>query len=214
MAELTGVDAGAEQAGSKSPQERRRRILESTVVMVRERGFAGTRVVDIARHAGTSAGLVLYHFQSLQGALSEALTAAENAFYDELDEALGAAEGPVARLRLMGELAARSGSAVGDWTLWLELWARALRDPDARLTREALDQRWRAALRAVIDEGIASGDFSTPDPAATTTRLASLMDGLAIQLALVDPQVSDDGFRALWLGAASLELSAELTSRT
>ena len=187
---------------------RRTRILESTVHVVRERGFAGTRVVDIASHAGTSAGLVLYHFGSLQGALTAALTAAENAFYLELEKVLDTTSSPVVRLQLMAELAAGSGPAVGDWVLWLELWVRALRETDARAARESLDQRWRTALGSVVDAGVATGDFVTADALTSTTRLASLMDGLAIQLALADPAVTAARFRELWLGAAALELGA------
>jgi hypothetical protein len=92
--------------------------------------------------------------------------------------------------------------------LWLELWVRALRDPDARAARESLDQRWRAALAAVIQEGVSCGDFTVADPPTATTRLASLMDGLAIQLALGDPVIDVTRFRQLWLGAAALELGA------
>lgn len=195
-------------APTRASHERRTRILESTVHVVRERGFAGTRVADIAKHADTSAGLVLYHFGSLQGALTAALTAAENTFYTELAQVLETASSPVVRLRLMAELAAGYGPAVGDWVLWLELWVRALRDPEARAARESLDQRWRAALTAVVKEGVAGGDFTVADPSTATTRLASLMDGLAIQLALGDPAIDVARFRVLWLGAAALELDA------
>jgi AcrR family transcriptional regulator len=192
--------------GSKDPEERRRRILDATIRVVRERGFSGTRVLDISAAAGTSPGLVLYHFGSLAGALAEALTFAEDAYYADLALSLDAAAGPVQRLRLMGELGASSSPAVGDWTLWLELWVRALRHPTARSTRIALDQRWRTALREVIDDGVRSGQFHPADAAASTYRLASLMDGLAIQLALDDPGMTEARFRDLWLGSAALEL--------
>lgn len=176
--------------------------------VVRARGFAGTRVADIAKHADTSAGLVLYHFGSLQGALTAALTAAENAFYLELEQVLETASSPVIRLRSMAELAAGYGPAVGDWVLWLELWVRALRDPEARAARESLDQRWRAVLAAVVQDGVDGGDFTVEDPSTATTRLTSLMDGLAIQLALGDAAMDVTRFRELWLGAAALELGA------
>jgi AcrR family transcriptional regulator len=190
----------------RAPDARRRRILEATVAVVRDRGFAGTRVTDIAAAAGTSSGLVLYHFGSLAGALAQALTLLEDSFYADLEADLGAAAGPVERLRHMAELAAGSGPAVGDWTLWLELWVRALRDDAARAARESLDRRWRAALRTVIVEGAGSGLFRPADVAASTLRLSSLMDGLAIQLALADPGMTPARFRRLWLDAAALEL--------
>jgi AcrR family transcriptional regulator len=192
--------------GSKDPEERRRRILAATVDVIRRRGFAGTRVLDISAAAGTSPGLVLYHFGSLAGALAEALTFAEDAYYADLERELDVAAGPIERLRLMAELGASSSPAMGDWTLWLELWVRALRDETARSTRVALDRRWRIALREVIDEGVRSGDFRPADPEVSTLRLASLMDGLAIQLALEDPGMTPERFRDLWLGGAAIEL--------
>jgi AcrR family transcriptional regulator len=200
------VIVSGKEIGSKDPEERRRRILAATIQVVRERGFAGTRVLDISAAAGTSPGLVLYHFGSLAGALAQALTFAEDTFYADLDRDLGAAAGPIQRLRLMAELGASSSPAVGDWTLWLELWVRALRDETARAARLTLDRRWRSALREVIDDGIRSGDFTPVDAATTTLRLASLMDGLAIQLALEDPGMTPARFRKLWLDGAALEL--------
>ncbi len=194
----------------KAPEERRRRILTATVDVLRERGFSGTRVADIADAAGTSSGLVLYHFKSLEGALSEALTTVEDEFYVTLEAELGASADPAERLRRMAEMGAGSGPAVGDWGLWLEIWVRALRDPGARATREQLDRRWRGWLRDVVDEGVSAGVFRTSAPEDATARLAALMDGLAIQLALADPDMSPGRFVRLWLRAAELELGAEL----
>lgn len=127
----------------KAPQERRERILRATIAVVRERGFAGTRVTDIALAAGTSQGLVLYHFGSLAGALAASLTLLEDEFYEELERNLSEVVGPVPRLWHIAELGAGYGPAVGDWRLWLELWVRAIRDEDARTARESLDSRWR-----------------------------------------------------------------------
>lgn len=190
----------------QGPEERRGRILSATVTVLRERGFAGARVADIAAEAGTSSGLVLYHFGSLAGALAEALTYLEDTFYADLEAELDGVTGTVERLRLLAELAAGSGPAVGDWTLWLEIWVRALRDESAARARESLDQRWRSLLRSLIEDGRREGVFHPADVEATTLRLASLMDGLAIQLALRDASMTVDRFQRLWIDAAALEL--------
>ena len=195
---------------TKAPEERRRRILSAAVEVLRERGYTGTRVIDIAKAAGTSSGLVLYHFKSLEGVLAQALTTVEDEFYAELDADLAATAGSGERLRLMAQRASGNGPAVGDWRLWLEIWVRALRDDGARATREALDRRWRHALREVIDEGVASGVFHPADAESSTVRLASLMDGLAIQLALSDPDMTPSRMTALWLESAALELGSPL----
>ncbi len=194
---------------AKAPEERRRRILGAAVEVLRERGYAGTRVADIADAAGTSSGLVLYHFKSLENALAQALTTVEDEFYAEFESDLASAEGALGRLRHMGELGAGAGPAVGDWALWLEIWVRALRDEGARATREALDRRWRGMLRDTIAAGVAEGVFHPDDVDDTTVRLASLMDGLAIQLALADPDMTSERMSALWLAAAAQELRTE-----
>ena len=191
---------------AKAPEERRELIMLATIAVVRERGFAGTRVADIALEAGTSQGLVLYHFGSLAGALAACLTMLEDQFYEDFAHHLAAEDGPVERLRYMAELAAGRGAAVGNWGLWLELWARALRDPDARAVRESQDRRWRAALRRVIDEGVTNGSFVPSNPAKSVLRLAALMDGLAVQLALNEPGMTTRKFTALWWESAVLEL--------
>ena len=191
---------------AKAPAERRERILRATIAVVRDRGFAGTRVADIAEAAGTSQGLVLYHFGSLAGALAASLTLLEDEFYEELDRNLSEVVGPVPRLRHIAELGAGYGPAVGDWRLWLELWVRAIRDDDARTARESLDSRWRGALQQIIDEGLAAGVFSASDPKASVLRLAVLMDGLAIQLALAEPGMTTAKFTELWWQSAVLEL--------
>ena len=191
---------------AKAPEERRERILRATIAVVRERGFAGTRVTDIAAAAGPSQGLILYHFGSLAGAFAASLTLLEDEFYEELDRNLSEVVGPVPRLRHIAELGAGYGPAVGDWRLWLELWVRAIRDDDARAARESLDTRWRGALRQVVDEGLAAGVFAARDPKASVLRLAALMDGLAIQLALAEPGMTTGKFTELWWQSAVLEL--------
>jgi AcrR family transcriptional regulator len=214
VAEVSTAHAGGRRPGrslaAKAPEERRRRILAAAVEVLRDRGYVGTRVTDIAAAAGTSSGLVLYHFKSLEGVLAAALTELEDGFYAELEADLDATHGAVGRLRLMGELGAGSGPAVGDWALWLEIWVRALRDEGARATREALDRRWRGVLREMVAEGVATGEFAPLDVESTTIRLASLMDGLAIQLALADPDMTPARMCRLWLEAAGLELGVDL----
>ena len=71
---------------AKAPDERRRRILAAAIAVLRERGFTGTRVADIATTAGTSPALVLYHFSSLADVLVAALESVEDDYYEELGE--------------------------------------------------------------------------------------------------------------------------------
>jgi len=69
----------------------------------------------------------------------------------------------------------------------------------------------------VIDVGVAEGTFTCADPQATAVRLAALMDGLAVQVSLRDPDVPEERLTGLWLEAAAAELGlsiADVTGRT
>jgi len=63
---------------AKAPEERRRRILAAAVEVLKDKGFAGARIADVAAVAGTSPALVVYHFKTLDGALAEALGSVED----------------------------------------------------------------------------------------------------------------------------------------
>lgn len=193
----------------KDPEERRRRILAAAVDVLTEKGFAGARIADVASAAGTSPALVVYHFGTLDGALAEALGSVEDAFYAELSSANDPEAGAVEQLRTLGTLACETGPAVGSWALWMEVWVRALHDGQARALARALDARWKQTVRAVVDEGVWEGVFTCADPDATVARLASLMDGLAVQVSLRDPDISAARMTELWLTGAALELALD-----
>ena len=145
----------------------------------------------------------------LDGALAEALGSVEDAFYAELSSATDPDAGAVEQLRTLGTLACETGPAVGSWALWMEVWVRALHDGQARALARALDARWKQTVRAVVDEGVWEGVFSCADPDATVARLASLMDGLAVQVSLRDPDISAARMTELWLTGAALELALD-----
>jgi AcrR family transcriptional regulator len=196
--------------GARAPEERRQLILEAAGDVLREHGFAGARVSDIARRAGTSSGLVVYHFGTLSALLAEAVTRVEEELYADLERYLGAAAGPAARLRHWVELSAAGGRGLGEWVLWMEIWVQAVRDETARATREKLDRRMRDTLEQIIAEGCVAEVFGCLDRPATATRLACLVDGLAVQLALGDPGMTSERMIDLWLAAAALELGVDV----
>jgi len=195
-----------EALGAKDPDERRRRIVAAAVEVIMERGYAGTRMNDIAQRAGTSAALIVYHFGSLDGVLGEAVKSVEDDFFVHFDEQVRPDADAVERLRLTGRLAMDMGPAGSEWVLWLEIWVRALRDESARELRAAMDRRFRDHVRRTIEAGVADGTFECSDPASSAVRLVALLDGLGVQGALGDPDVPEERMVELWLAAAASEV--------
>ena len=172
---------------------RRPAILKAAAEVIAERGVIGTRIADVAERAETSAPGVLYWFATKDELLTEALSFADDRFYAELSDELAQLEGARERLARIVELWPAEGDT--ETVLWMELWVRALRDPEVAAARERLDMRWRAAIIAVVREGQAAGEFEPVDPEGFALTLGALMDGFAIQLALHDPAVTPDTVR-------------------
>jgi AcrR family transcriptional regulator len=199
----------------KLTQQRRLQTLEAAVDVIGERGLCDTRVADIAGRAGLSPALLLYYFGSKDNLLTEALTFSEDRFYLNTFHEL--AEITDARVRLVRliDLAIppdrSTGEVTGDWTLWLELWARALRDEEAARKRAALDRRWRTTIADIVRAGQRIGDFSSErDPDEFALCLGALMDGLVIQILLEDPDIDAKKMRRLCVETATTQLEFDL----
>jgi AcrR family transcriptional regulator len=180
--------------------------LEAAAGVIAERGIASTRIADVAERAGTSPPAVLYWFESKDELLAEALTVDEERFYRKLTECMDSLESPRARLRLLLE----SSAEEYDSRLWMEIWTRALRDRSTRRARQRLDRRWRKQIAEVIRDGQRSGEFGEADPDDVALVLASLIDGLAVQVTLGDPDVPKERMLTLVLDMAERLLGTEL----
>ena len=98
--------------------------------------------------------------------------------------------------------------------MWVELWARAVRDPEVAARRELLDARWRQSIASIIRDGQAGGEFDdTVDADDLALRLASLIDGLAIQVLLRDREVSSSRMLEICAATASRELGFRWPAR-
>jgi AcrR family transcriptional regulator len=174
--------------------------------VIAERGFDATRVADVAERAGTSPSAILYWFESRDELLGEALTDAEDRFYEEFAKRLAELTDPRDRLAALVEASVRGQ----DWKLWIELWTRALRDAQLREARQRLDDRWRAQIAAIVGDGVQTGVFTAADPDRVALELAALIDGLAVQVTLGDRRVSAPLMREICLEVAGGLLGVDL----
>jgi AcrR family transcriptional regulator len=185
---------------------RKPQILAAAAEVIGERGLASTRIADVAERAGTSPPAVLYWFRSKEDLLTDALTFDEDRFHDAVTERLAGLDHPRDRLRLLIDAYA----AEYDVTLWMELWERALRDRGAAAARQRLDDRWRDQIAEVIRAGQGLGEFMEVDGDDMAAILASLMDGLAVQVTVGDPAFPAARMRDLAVMVAELFLGCEL----
>jgi len=193
----------------KATKDRHQEILDAAARVITERGLADTRISDVAEAAGVSPGLILYYFDSKDRLLSEALTFANDQFFLRMSREIRRIPSAKDQLRHLIDLSVPGYQPeygkLDEWALWIEVWVRALRDPQMAKDREVLDQRWRQSIAEIVRAGQASGEFGPGDAEEIALRLGSLIDGLAIQVIMNDSQVSPERMhRACMEVAASL----------
>jgi AcrR family transcriptional regulator len=167
-------------SGPNRPEQ----ILAAASRAIQQRGFANTRIADIAREAGMSTGAIHYYFDVKDEVLSAALKWASERLFDRLDELGRGAASERERLAQVLEIAVPvPGPRRGEYILWIELWVRALQEPELLPTCEALSNRWRAYFHEPVRRGARSGEFTPAgDPDEVAERLIALVDGFGFEL--------------------------------
>lgn len=172
--------------------ERRNEILETTCEVVIERGFAGTRIADVAKRLEVSSSLIHYHFDSKEQLLAEAFEHYANKDVADREGEIENAPSALGKLERVIQNYVPEGSDDVEWMLWIDGWGEALRNPMMRKISQQLDEQSIELLARIIRSGVDSGEFSCPDPNASAMRLTALVDGLAVQFAAHDGMMNRD----------------------
>jgi AcrR family transcriptional regulator len=161
-------------------------ILEAACRAIQQRGFAGTRISDVAREAGTSTGTIHYWFEAKDEVLTAALKWASEKLFARLEELSAGVDSERERLaQLLEASVPSSGPRRGEYMLWMELWVRALHEPGLLPECEALSRRWRGFFFETVRRGAESAEFSpVRDADDVADRLLALVDGLGFELLL------------------------------
>jgi AcrR family transcriptional regulator len=199
---------------TRATKDRHQEILDAAARVITERGLAETRISDVADAAGVSPGLILYYFDSKDRLLAEALTFANDDFFVRMSREIRRLPTAKEQLRRVIDLSVPGylpeDSKIDEWALWIEVWVRALRDPQMAKDREILDQRWRQSIADIIRAGQAAGEFPARDADEIALRLGSLIDGLAIQVIMNDSQVSSERMHRACVEVAAQEVGFDL----
>jgi AcrR family transcriptional regulator len=190
---------------------RKPQIIAAAAEVLYERGLFDTRIGDIAERAGTSSPTILYYFESKDRLLEEAVEYADRSFYERLSEGQDRFEDPGDRLVHLIEETSLGPGGLNDYTLWMEIWVRARRDPSVRRSYFRLARRERALIADIVRDGQQAGEFSaTTDPDDFALALSALMDGLGVQVTLGQPDVGAARMVDRCLALANSELKCAL----
>jgi AcrR family transcriptional regulator len=180
---------------------RRPQILATATDLVREKGLWSVRISDVAKRAGMSPTSVVYYFGTKDELFADAISRADDMFYEPVLEELARLHTACERLAW---LIVRSSTS--DWMLWIDLWVYARHHPDTAVAQRRFHRRWRQTIEDVVRQGIDAGEWTVEDPPGVSQRLSALTDGLAVHMVLGDPDHTPERYVSMSLTAAALEL--------
>lgn len=189
--------------GQKAPEgERRDQILGAAWAVATRDGLDAVTVRAVAREAGLSSGLVLFHFSTkdrLLLALLDHVLATTTVLHVTPD--IAAIAEPMERLvALLQREMLRLASEPRRIRLFFEFWTRGLRHPQIGVRMEGELARYRAAFRPMAVEVLQAETerFRQVTPDALAAVAVSFIKGCAVQ-SMLDPDTFDID---AYLGAA------------
>lgn len=202
----TDLPASPLRGPRKKPRAaRREQLIEATIEVLAENGYARTTLSDVARRAGLSHGLVNFHFQSKDLLLAETLAYLSDEYRLVWTRALMEA-GPNPAAQIDALIRADFTPAIftpARLAAWVAFWGEAQSRPLYQSYCGAKDEdhaaRQEAACAALIAEG---GYRQAPVLVARALRL--VVEGVWMDLVtMAAPYSREEGQRTVFAAAAA-----------
>lgn len=163
----------AAMSASTPAPDARTRLARAAIDAFAARGFHGTTTRDISISAGMSPAAMYVHHRSKEELLYELAQAGHARVLELVRASVARSDDPVTQLGDLVEDFVRDHAVAhtGARVINYELAALSEEHRSAILTiRHEID----LAVRDVVDRGVASGAFTTPDPRMTALAILSL----------------------------------------
>jgi TetR/AcrR family fatty acid metabolism transcriptional regulator len=168
-------------------EARRTQIVASAIEVIAERGYANTSLVHIAERAGTSKGVILYHFAGKDELIAQVVAEVFAVATTEVRPKVQAATTAAGRLRAFIE--ARVGFLAthrAHMQALLDIWI-SHRDPDGRMVLEADTAAPNLTrIEELLRSGQAAGEFREFPTRPMAVAISQAIDGVLLQL-VTDP---------------------------
>ena len=167
-----------------SKEQRRQQLIDATISTIARKGYSALTLADVAKAAGLSGGIVNFHFESKEKLLVATLRHLAEEYRLNWQTALKEA-GPSPAARLAALATADFNDVVCTpvkLAAWSAFWAEAQNRPTYMEHCGANDAEFHAAVRGIVSEIIAEGDYAERDPARIARAIDALLEGLWLDL--------------------------------
>ena len=178
------ASVGKAVSGGDRKDIRRQQLIEATITVIGRKGYAGTRLADVASQANVSYGVVGFYFKTKEDLLLATLQWLADEYTSVWRDAVAkAGPSPVDRLRAIIEAdfspKIASEKKIG---VWYAFWAEGRTRPKYRKLCAELYNDYHWQVRTIIQELIDQGGYDNLDAHQVTVALNAMTDGMWLDL--------------------------------
>jgi AcrR family transcriptional regulator len=177
---MAPLEATQQSQGRKASKDvRRQQLIDATIQVLAQRGYASLTVADVAKAAGLSVGIINFHFESKEKLLAASLAYLADEYARNWKAAMAAAA-PRAADQLEAVLMADFDDQVFTPTklaAWIGFWGETQGRPTYQEYCAAYDAEHAEALRQLCAQIITEASYGY-EPVAITRGLEAMGEGL------------------------------------
>lgn len=191
-------------------EQKKRDIQRAALAVISKKGYANTKMADIASEAGIGKGTIYEYFRSKEDIFSIAFTSMFKEMERQMAERLAQAHSPVDKLASIIDvtLSSFSGEQREFAGIMMDVWAEGVRHKDDRILKifdiQQIYAQYRLMISSILQEGIEQGQFRPVNTHMMASLMIGAMDGLMLQLIMEENvfsredavQIFMDGFVA------------------
>lgn len=167
----------------RNQDARRSQLVAAAIAVIAERGLGAVRAKDIAEVADVSPRLVAYYYPEIDDLIDEVYRSAVDRYYWQRLDAISKLDRPVDRLVNLIESGLPAGDADMLSRALYEFSVNAGRDPSHGTLMALLFEREVSLYVAVLESGLASGDFVLSEPVlAIAQNFVALEDAFGMYI--------------------------------
>lgn len=198
-------EIAANPSRTASRELRKQQLIDATISVLAERGYALVTLTHVAKAAGVSHGLVNFHFETKEKLLTETLLFLATEYRENWTTALSSApQHPAAQLNALiladfnEKICTRS-----KLTAWCAFWGEAQSRPIYMEKCDASDQACINELEAICKNLMAAGHYSH-NPARVARVLRVTVEGLWLDLmSMTIPYTREESINTVYACAAA-----------
>ena len=168
-------------------QAKKQDIIEAAMKVFAQKGFANTKMADVAEKANIGKGTIYEYFKSKE----EIFEFVFNHFMESMETSVAKAifkiTDPVEKIKVIfqswADMIATHTTDIVE--IMLDFWAEAVRKKDEKelgiVKLEKIYEDFRKIIKSILDEGVRLGKFKSVDTFYTASLMLGAMDGLMIQ---------------------------------